>query len=124
MADLQRRMKEEFGFGLTYMDTRLLVLDLGIELLETPKPADKPAEPVIAAPVPTGKVATTMDHLTVPGALVSGKVTFADGESAAWMLDQGGRLRFVPDTAGYRPTEPDAVEFQNQLEALLQKSGY
>lgn len=124
MADLQRHIKEEFGFGLTYMDTRLLVLDLGIELLETPKPAEKPAETVVVAPTPTGKVSTTMDHLAVPGALVSGKVTFADGETATWMLDQAGRLRFVPNTTGYRPTEADAIDFQNQLEALLQKNGY
>lgn len=124
MADLQRRLKEEYGIGLTYMDTRFLVLDLGIELLEEPKSEEKPADLAAPAPVPTGKVTTTLDHLTTPGALVSGKVTFADGESAAWLLDQSGRLGFVPVTAGYRPTEADATVFQNQLEELLRKSGF
>lgn len=124
MADLQRHLKEEYSISLTYMDTRLLVLDLGIELLEEPKPAEPVADSVALAPTPTGKVTTSLDHITVPGALASGKATFADGESAAWMLDQSGRLRLIPDTAGYRPAEADAIDFQNQLEDLLRKSGY
>jgi len=34
LSDLQRHLKEDFGFSTTYMDTRLLVLDLGIRLIE------------------------------------------------------------------------------------------
>jgi len=121
MSDLQRRLKDEFGLGLTYMDTRLLVLDLGIELLETPKPVEKPAE--LEAPVATGIVSTTMDHISLPGALVSGKVTFSDGETAIWMLDHNGRPALDPDTAGYRPSQEDILEFQKQLRDLIEKSG-
>ena len=33
LPDIQLRMKEDFGFSLTYMDTRFLVLDLGIEII-------------------------------------------------------------------------------------------
>ncbi len=126
MSDIQRRLKEEFGHSLTYMDTRFLVLDLGLQLQETAKPEEKkPDEPVPAeAPVPTGKVSVTMDHIALPGALVSGKVTFSDGESAIWMLDQTGRPGLDPDTPGYRPSPDDIREFQVQLREIIQKSGY
>ena len=122
MSDLQRHIKEQFGHTLTYMDTRFLILDLGIKLVEEAKPVEKKEEekPV---PAPTGKVTVTMDTLTLPGALVSGKVTFSDGEGAVWMLDQMGRPGLDPDTPGYRPSQEDIMEFQLQLRSLLQKSG-
>lgn len=121
MSDLQRLLKDEFGFSLTYMDTRFLVLDLGIQLQEEPKTEEKKEEK--PAPVATGTVTATMDTLTLPGALVSGKVTFSDGETAVWMLDQTGRPGLDPDTPGYRPSQEDIMEFQVQLRALIEKSG-
>ena len=121
MSDLQRHLKEDFSHTLTYMDTRFLILDLGIELIETPKILKKEEEK--ATPVPTGFVTTTMDSLTLPGALVSGKVVFSDGETGVWMLDQTGRPGLDPDTEGYRPSEGDIKEFQVQLRDLIQKSG-
>jgi hypothetical protein len=121
MSDLQRHLKEDFGFSVTYMDTRFVILDLGIKLIEEPKEVPKVEEK--PAPVPTGKVTVTMDTLTLPGALVSGKVTFSDGETAIWMLDQSGRPGLDPDTPGYRPTQEDILEFQQQLRALIEKSG-
>ena len=30
MADLQKRLKDDFGFNVTYMDTRFLSLDLAL----------------------------------------------------------------------------------------------
>ena len=121
MSDLQRHLKEDFGFSITYMDTRFVILDLGIQLIEEPKETPKVEEK--PAPVPTGKVTVTMDTLTLPGALISGKVTFSDGESAIWMLDQTGRPGLDPDTPGYRPSPDDIKEFQQQLRALINKSG-
>ena len=123
MSDLQRHIKEQFGHTLTYMETRLLILDLGIQLVEESKPVE---QPVAEAPVPaaTGKVSVTMDTLTLPGALVSGKVIFSDGQGAVWMLDQMGRPGLDPDTPGYRPSQEDIMEFQVQLRSLLQKSGF
>jgi hypothetical protein len=121
MSDLQRHLKDDFGHTLTYMDTRFLILDLGIDLVETPKPVAKVEEK--PAPVATGVVTTTMDALTLPGALVSGKVTFSDGETGVWLLDQTGRPGLDPDTAGYNPTREDVVEFQTQLRELIRKSG-
>jgi hypothetical protein len=121
MSDLQRHLKDDFGHTLTYMDTRFLILDLGIELIEEPKIVKKEVEK--PAPIPTGFVTTTMDSLTLPGAMVSGKVTFSDGETGVWMLDKTGRPGLDPDTAGYRPTAEDIKEFQVQLRDLIQKSG-
>lgn len=103
------------------MDTRFLILDLKIELIEEAKVVPKEEEKL--APVATGFVSTTMDTLTLPGALVSGKVTFSDGETAIWMLDQTGRPGLDPDTPGYRPAQEDILEFQKQLRDLIQKSG-
>ena len=77
----------------------------------------------LLVPPPGMQLAVTMDTLTLPGALVSGKVTFSDGETAIWMLDQTGRPGLDPDTPGYRPSQDDIMEFQIQLRALIQKSG-
>ena len=121
MSDLQRHLKDDFGFSLTYMDTRFAILDLGIQLIEEPKVEPKAEEkPALVA---TGKVTVTMDTLTLPGALVSGKATFSDGETAVWMLDQTGRPGLDPDTPGYSPAQEDIADFQKQLRALIQQSG-
>jgi len=103
------------------MDTRFLVLDLGIELIEEKK--DEPAPEVKAAPVPTGEVTVTMDSIALPGAIVSGKVVFSDGEAGIWMLDQTGRPALDPDTPGYAPVREDLMEFQKQLRALIESTG-
>ena len=50
-----------------------------------------------------GKVSVTVDQITKPGAIVSGKVTFSDGQNAEWYLDQAGRLGVVPKQQGYKP---------------------
>lgn len=121
MSDLQRHLKDDFGFSLTYMDTRFAILDLGIQLIEEPKVEPKAEEkPALVA---TGKVTVTMDTLTLPGTLVSGKATFSDGETAVWMLDQTGRPGLDPDTPGYSPAQEDIADFQKQLRALIQQSG-
>ncbi len=121
MSDLQRHIKNDFSLAITYMDTRFLILDLGIELVEELKDSPKLEEKSLL--LPTGTVTTTMDSISLPGALVSGKVTFSDGETAIWMLDQTGRPGLDPDTAGYQPTKEDILEFQTQLRDLIQKSG-
>ena len=46
LSDIQKRLKGQFGLNVTYMDTRLLVLDLGIEIIseadddESPEPEE------------------------------------------------------------------------------------
>lgn len=121
LPDIQLRMKEDFGFSLTYMDTRFLVLDLGIEMIV--EKMEEPAAELKQAPLPTGAVSVTMDAIAVPGAIVSGKVVFSDGEAGIWMLDQTGRPALDPDTPGYAPSREDLMEFQKQLRALIESTG-
>lgn len=124
IADLQKRLKDEFDIGITYMDARFLVLDLGIEIAPPAEDEEpKKEEPAAEKPVPTGTVQATMDSIAMPGAMVSGKVTFSDGETAIWMIDQQGRPALDPDTPGYRPSEGDVLEFQKQLTELVRSSG-
>jgi len=126
IADLQKRLKDDFDIGITYMDARFMVLDLGIELQDkAPKEEKKTGEEdFLSKPAPTGTVSVTMDNIALPGALVSGKVVFADGETGVWMLDQYGRPGLDPDTPGYRPAQEDIIEFQKQLAELVKKDGY
>lgn len=121
-SEIQKRLKEEFSVGLTYLETRLLADDLKLNFKDPepdPTPAPEAEEPV----APPGTVSVTIDQITRPGAMISGRATFSDGETAAWYLDQSGRLGLDPSTAGYRPSEPDVVAFQAELEKLARKQG-
>jgi hypothetical protein len=157
LSDVQQKLKSEFGVTLTYIDVRLLVLDIGAAVKDKPEPVPpKAAEPKApAAPqeedpyaedfedeagLPPGaeaapgvpppadaggaKVALTLDRLVVPGAMVSGSVTFSDGVKARWLIDQHGRFGLDSDTPGYRPSGPDLQAFQMQLRSELQRHGY
>lgn len=121
LPEIQLRMKEEFGLSVTYMDTRFAVLDLGIELVV--EKMEEPNPEIKEAPEPTGQVVATMDGIAIPGAIVSGKVIFSDGESAIWMLDQSGRPSLDPDTPGYQPSQEDIIEFQKQLREIIRSTG-
>ncbi len=144
LSEIQTRLASEFGIRMTYMEVRLLVDDLRL----TPKDADlpKPASVASDAPGPnapkmslakespaispkpggsarTGMVSVTVDQIARPGAVVSGKVTFSDGNIAEWYLDQTGRLGLVPEQAGYRPPNGDVQQFQLALQARLSELG-
>ncbi|MGH8017121.1 MAG: hypothetical protein ACREIA_02345 [Opitutaceae bacterium] len=165
VADVQRRLREEFTVSLTYMDTRFLIDDLGLEL--APPPPKKKAEPPkipgaktppaagaspdevidpeyvdegdafgdagdeFADAIPVdgpagagGTVKVDIDRVMRPGAAISGSVTFSDGKSGTWALDQFGRLVFDSKTEGYRPSQADLQAFQRELSAQLQRHGY
>jgi hypothetical protein len=147
LSEIQSRLASELGLKLTYMDVRLLVDDLkltpkDVERPKTPPdnlaasgapaPGDASAQNLTAKPplpgspqepAPAGGVSVVVDQLARPGALVSGKVTFSDGNRAEWYLDQTGRLGLVPQTAGYRPPAADVQQFQMALESELSKMG-
>ena len=141
LAEIQNRLAAEFGVKLTYMEARFLVDDLKLvpkdpeppkvpeppaaKPLETkPVPADEPLDEEIPAPPAGGKVSVTVDQITRPGSLISGKVNFSDGQIADWYLDQAGRLGVVPKQQGYKPTPADVQEFQLALQREVQKLGY
>jgi hypothetical protein len=140
LAEIQNRLAAEFGIKLTYMEARFLVDDLKLTPKdpEPPKvvvPEAKPAgKPPAAAPNPTavepppsaigGKVSISVDQIARPGAIVSGKVTFSDGQTAEWYLDQTGRLGVVPKQTGYKPSAADVQDFQVVLQQEMAKLGF
>jgi hypothetical protein len=138
LSEIQSRLAAEFNLRLTYMEVRLLVDDLKLTpkdpeppKVATPAPA-APVKPADAKNVPpaaelspaAGKVAVTVDQLTRPGALASGKVTFSDGQTADWYLDQTGRLGVVPKQPGYKPSAADVQQFQAALQTELTRMGF
>ena len=128
LSDVQKRLKDEFQITMTYMDVRFLVDDLKLQIKEEEPNQSEAVERLAAAKQegemqregapPTGGVSVTMDRITKPHALASGKVTFSDGETAEWMLDQTGRLGLVPATQGYRPSQADVLAFQDELQRV------
>lgn len=132
LSEIQNRITTELGLKLTYMEVRLLVDDLKL----TPKDVDPPKEavpvapapeqgsPAPAAPAPSAGVSLTVDQLARPGAVVSGKVTFSDGQRAEWYIDQTGRLALAAQQPGYRPSPADVQQFQATLEQELSKAGF
>jgi len=70
-----------------------------------------------------GDVRISVDKLQRPGAVVSGDVTFSDGVSAGWQIDQMGRLGLIPTQEGYQPSPEDIAKFQEALQHELQSKG-
>ncbi|MBE2215841.1 MAG: hypothetical protein IAE82_18350 [Opitutaceae bacterium] len=165
IADVQKRLLDEFKLTLTYRDTRFLIDDLGLDIqAPAPKPATPPPAPAAipptgggasrqpgpgaaqdaelmdedetfddtaedfpageAAPAGPSSVKVEVDRVMRPGTVVSGSVTFSDGQSGKWALDQYGRLMFEGSTPGYRPGQGDLQAFQRELSAVLQRQGY
>jgi hypothetical protein len=141
LSEIQNRLAEELGLKMTYMEVRFLVDDLKLTLKdpEPPKPAAPPVPPPAApkaeagakppgreasSPPAGGKVAVTVDQLTRPGAIVSGKVAFSDGQQAEWYLDQTGRLGVVTRQQGYKPSAADVQQFQAALQDELARMGF
>ncbi len=137
LSEIQNRLLSEFGVKCTYMEVRFLVDDLKLTPKdpEPPKvvtpPAAAPKAPAAAAatlspepaPLPGG-VSVSVDQITKPGAMISGKVTFSDGQIAEWYLDQTGRLGVVPKQTGYKPSQVDVQDFQLALQQEVAKLGY
>jgi hypothetical protein len=73
-----------------------------------------------------GAVSVTVDKVTLlPGAVASGTVTFSDGVTGKWMVDNYGRPGFTEiSREGYRPTPADAQAFMAELGAAMQQRGF
>jgi hypothetical protein len=148
LSDIQSRLAADLGVRMTYMEVRLLVDDLKLvpKDVEPPKPVDsvltapagrppagapspKGPLPGPAAPKPAppgggpGRVSVSVDGIARPGTVVSGNVTFSDGNSAIWQFDEMGQLRLAPQQPGYRPPAADLQQFQMALEAEISKLG-
>jgi hypothetical protein len=135
LSEIQNRLLSEFKLKFTYMEVRLLVDDLKLTPKdpEPPKvvapPAADPAKltveknPAPEGTLPASGVSVSVDQIAKPGAIVSGKVTFSDGQTADWILDQTGRLGVVPKQAGYKPSAADVQDFQTALQTEIAKLG-
>lgn len=134
LSQIQERLSSQLEISMTYMDVRFLVDDLNLALVEKeePKKPEEPAAeaaPAEAAPAaPTaqgaGVVTVEVDTIAQPHAMVSGNVTFSDGEKADWYIDHQGRPGMAARTPGYRPTPQDINDFQVKLDAALRQAGY
>jgi hypothetical protein len=152
LAEIQKRIESDFGLRLTYMEARFLLDDLKVmprdpapapappskltapaavpqsaPTAPSPEPADLARDelPADQAPAPgAGSVRVGVDHIARPGAVVSGTVTFSDGQSGTWYLDEMGRLGLGMKTKGYRPAAADVEDFQMKLQQELARQGY
>jgi hypothetical protein len=90
--------------------------------------AEAPLEDELDAlpPEDAANVTVSVDKVTlIPGALASGTVTFSDGVTGKWGVDQYGRPGFTEvSQAGYRPSPGDAQAFMQELSIALQKRGF
>lgn len=150
LSQIQRKLASDWAITMTYMEVRFLMDDLKLKpkdkqppavVASALQPAGHGAQPA-ASSRSTGLTADTsaslskgpdgsargvsvvVDQVARPGALVSGKVTFSDGNSADWHLDQMGRLGLVAAQQGYRPSQEDLQIFQTQLQSELQSLGF
>ena len=126
---IQKRLAAECGVHMTYMDVRFLLLDHGIEIAtasapapeKKPEPAPAPVEEVATQPSEAGKPVVTLDELTLPGTLISGKVQFSSGTRGGWQIDQLGRFAWN-DLQG-QPTPEELQAFQVELTQILSRGG-
>jgi hypothetical protein len=142
LSEIQTKIGKEMGVTMTYMDVRFLIDDLKLQPKDPP-----PVAPAVIAPAPAaagsgpapvaplapepagvpagpGGVSVTVDQIARPGAVVSGRVKFSDGQGGAWLIDQMGRPGLVTDQQGYRPSPADIAEFQVQLQNELARMGF
>jgi hypothetical protein len=177
LAEIQKKLSEQFKLSMTYMDVRFLVDDLGLELKSRAPAADANADLSKARPAPPApekkegllgrlkkavgagddeaaeppeadaeddeelppeiaddlaaggpgaatNVKVEIDRLVRPGSMVSGSITFSDGVSGKWAMDQYGRLMLDMSRKGYQPSAADVQAFQRELTRLLQRQGY
>ena len=89
-------------------------------------PDDLPreAEDIPAPPAGASSLSLELDRLVRPGFMASGNVTFSDGTTGKWAIDQMGRLMLETAQKGYKPSPADVQAFQRELQMLLQRQGY
>ena len=142
LNQIQDRLRSECDTTLTYMETRLLIMELGVKIQDKPRevpPEEKPAPPPeptaeaetalpgdAAADLPAGggDLKVTVDEVPPAGAVISGQATFSDGNSVMWFMDQMGRFGMRGPTPGYQPPAADIPVFQRELDTILSVRGF
>ncbi|HYC70628.1 MAG TPA: hypothetical protein VEB66_05440 [Opitutaceae bacterium] len=110
---LMDKLKEKVGLGGDDAPE-----DEGLAPDEEPYPDEE------LPPAGAGAVKVDIDRIVRPGSVVSGTVTFSDGVSGKWALDQYGRLMLETGQKGYQPPAADVQAFQRELSMQLQRQGY
>ena len=131
IARIQNLLKEHFDLGLTYMDVRFLVDDLGVvykdsnEITEDTEDKESETDEAAEENNQTVGVIVDVDAVIRPGSLVSGNVRFSDGVALGWQLTSTGQLGLIPgDDPEYRPSNEDLQDFQTQLQEVLKEKGF
>lgn len=153
LSAVQQRIKDEFGVSMTYMDVRLLVIELNATLQDKPEPktetkSEVETESEIDAKTETeseavseseaefengaeeesgmsANVSVTLDRVVRAGALASGDVTFSDGVVGSWFIDRMMRLSFTKFSKdGYQPKRADLEAFQVELQNKLTSGAF
>ena len=163
LSEIQRRIKDEFGISMTYMDVRFLMLDLHADVKDKPEPKsgeegtgkreqgagnreegtgddsqtikpsngqtaedDQSEEDGYTPPdMEGGNVKVELDRVVRAGAIASGSVTFSDGVTGSWYVDQMGRLGITKvSKPGYQPSREDIEAFQMELQTKLSSGAY
>lgn len=148
LNQIQDRLRTECSVTLTYMEVRLLIMELGVKIQDKPreKPPEPPAPPKqppadveddididadaqppegeATPPAGGGELKVSVDEIPPPGALVSGKATFSDGQTIQWFMDQQGRFGMRGPAPGYQPPPQDIPLFQRELDTLLSMRGF
>ncbi|MDR1254978.1 MAG: hypothetical protein LBJ78_03060 [Puniceicoccales bacterium] len=122
LSDLQTQINATYNLHLTYMEVRFLLDDLGLELKKiesTPAANINVAQEGELIEEGGNGFSLTVDPVTKPGTLINGQVVFSDGQKAAWHLDEMGRLGLKPQQLGYRPSQEDLVQFQEEVQKHL-----
>ena len=143
LSDIQNMVNAEFKQNLTYMDIRIMASELEIDwqqlnpkketavedvtaveaVPQTPEtPADEAASDGASAPGMPDLSDTKIEvsKIARPGMMFSGSVTFANGSSAEWYLDNMGRLG-LENLQGDKPGQEDIEKFQIALQLELRK---
>ncbi len=149
LAEIQTRLTEEFAIRMSFMDVRLLILDLEVSIREKrsaeaakPKAAEPDPEaegpsggedeamdeeelpPEEAVAPPGGGVQVEVSRLAQPGFALNGDVTFSDGAKAQWGITSRGELSLSAADPAYRPSPGDIRDFQMKLRNLVSRQGY
>lgn len=137
LNQIQDRIRSECDTTLTYMETRLLIMELGVKIQDKPRevpPEEKPAPPpepaadgeaAVADEAPAGgTLKVSVDEVPPPGAVISGRATFSDGVTVQWFMDEQGRFGMRGPAPGYQPPAADIPAFQAELDNILQLRGF
>ncbi len=137
LSDIQKKINDDFGVVMTYMDVRFLVDDLNLDLVDTVEETNEKTDETstvedaqetsandLLEGENSGGVSVEVDTVTPPGAMASGSVTFSDGQNKKWTIDQFGRLGLSGGDDSYKPSDEDVMEFQKQLDSALRGKGF